>query len=320
VTPSRHVDVRIDLQRLRDNATEIRARVGVPVLAVVKADAYGHGASEVVEALAEVVDGYYVFSLVEALAADVRATGKPTLALNPDRVLDAEAFLANKVRPAVWDVDAARALRPARPAVCVDVGMQRFAVRSEDTLADVIDAGGVTEAFAHCSTIDEARHFRRVVKDVLDDPSQRRITMLHAAGSKLLDEPDARFDAVRPGAALYRGAARVSARLVEVRESRGPIGYSGWQSATGRHGVIIAGYSNGLKAGPCLVNGKLRRIAEVGMQSAFVEVGPNDKAGDLVTLLGDGLTAADVAIAWGTSAQEVMVRMGGMGVRRYTGG
>ena len=53
------------------------------------------------------------------------------------------------------------------------------------------------------------------------------------------------------------------------------------------------------------------------MQSAFVEVGPNDKPGDQVVLLGDELTAADVATAWGTGAQEVLVRMGGMGTRRY---
>jgi alanine racemase len=319
VTPSRHVDVRIDLQRLRANAADIRARVGVSVIAVVKADAYGHGAAEVVEALADVVDGYYVFSLAEALAADVRATGKPTLALNPDRVLDAEAFLANQVRPAVWDVDAARALRPARPAVCVDVGMQRFAAEPGEVLADVIDAGGITEAFAHCSTIGEARDFRNAITDVVGDARQRQLTKFHAAGSKLLDEPDARLDAVRPGLALYRGAARVTARLVEVRDSRGPIGYSGWTSTTGRHGVIVAGYSNGLRTGPCVVNGEARRVAEVGMQSAFVEVGPNDKPGDEVVLLGDDPSAADVAKAWGTSPQELLVRLCGMGRRRYHG-
>jgi alanine racemase len=53
------------------------------------------------------------------------------------------------------------------------------------------------------------------------------------------------------------------------------------------------------------------------MQTAFVEIGPADTTGDLVTLLGDSLTAEGVAAAWRTSAQEVLVRLCGAGVRRY---
>jgi alanine racemase len=45
------------------------------------------------------------------------------------------------------------------------------------------------------------------------------------------------------------------------------------------------------------------------MQSAFVETGPGDRLGDPVILLGDGLSEADVATAWGTSEHEVLVRM-----------
>ena len=54
------------------------------------------------------------------------------------------------------------------------------------------------------------------------------------------------------------------------------------------------------------------------MQSAFVELGPGDKAGDEVVLLGDGLTVYDVANAWGTTPHEALLRLANLGERRYT--
>jgi alanine racemase len=59
------------------------------------------------------------------------------------------------------------------------------------------------------------------------------------------------------------------------------------------------------------VNGQIRQILEVGMQSAFVELGPTDQRGDEVFLLSEqaGLDEQTVAKAWGTSQQEVLVRM-----------
>ena len=75
---------------------------------------------------------------------------------------------------------------------------------------------------------------------------------------------------------LYRGAVRTSARLVEARRSTGPVGYTGWRSETGHHGVIVAGYSNHLRAGPVIVNGRRQRITEIGMQSAYVTLHPDD--------------------------------------------
>ena len=84
-----------------------------------------------------------------------------------------------------------------------------------------------------------------------------------------------------------------------------------------RHGIILAGYSNGLRTGPCLVNGRLTRMIEVGMQSAYVEVGAGDHANDEVVILGDVLTEMELSAAWQVSPQEVLVRAGRMGKREY---
>ena len=301
----------IDLARVRANAEGVIALTDVPLLAVVKADAYGLGARAVARALADLVEGFCVLSLAEAARAGLWAlTGKPTIALGtPRAAMEPDDYLDQHVRPAVSGEDEALQLADADPVLSVDVGMQRFACPAEH-VEGVIRSGLVREAFTHATNAEHVERFLEIAGG--------RGLRLHAAGSGLLGAPRARLDAVRPGLALYQGAARVAARLIEVRASDGPIGYTGWRSATGRHGVILAGYSNGLRAGgPCAVNGRPRRIPEVGMQSAFVELGPADRVGDEVVLLGDGVTEAAVASAWRTTPHEALVRTCGLGERSY---
>ena len=309
MTPSSHVSVRVDLSVVRANCDRIAAEQRVPVIAVVKADAYGLGAIPVSRALAGQVDGFYVFDLAEAAAYELAATRKRTIVLRADS-LDPADYLAHRVQPAVWDVATATALRSAKPILSVDTGQQRFGVPAGDAAAidAVIKAGGITEAFAHAT---RPEHVAALIA-----ACRGKVAKLHAAATALLPEPESALDAVRPGLALYRGAARVTARLVEVRYSVGPAGYTGFRSA--RHGVILTGYSNGMKAGgPCLVNGRPARIPEVGMQSAFVELAPGDQVGDEVVLLGEGVTEADVAAAWQMTPHEALVRLAGMGRRTY---
>ena len=307
MTPSAHVNVQIDLARVRANVRAIAAKTGKPVIAVVKADAYGLGAARVAPAIADLVEAFYVFDLGEAVRYRLNdLTNRPTLALMGTSD-DPEDYLARNVRPIVWTKDRAAAFRSARPVLSVDTGQQRFGCPPEE-VEDVKRAGGCDEAMTHASTVAQAQ----LLYDLLGHRAK-----LHAAGTALLDEPAARFDAVRPGFALYRGAVRVSASLVDARDTRGPTGYSGFVSPTHRHGVILAGYSNGLRVGPCLVNGARRNILEVGMQSAFVELGPNDKTGGDVTMLGDDVTEEDVATAWSTSPHHALLQLAASGRRVY---
>jgi alanine racemase len=300
----------IDLARVRANCEDVARRCGVPVIAVVKADAYGLGAARVVAAIADVVEAFYVFDAAEAQAYEHLDIGKPTIALVGDSD-DADDYISRRIRPAVWTAERAKLLARARPVLSVDTGQQRFAC-PPDEIDAVLAAKTCDEAFTHASTLAQARQLRELTGG--------RVAKLHAAGTSLLDEPEARLDAVRPGVALYRGAVRVTAPLLEAHDTRGPTGYTGFVSPTGRHGVIYAGYSTGLRrGGPCLVNGERRRIPEVGMQTAFVELGPGDEVGDEVVLLGDEVTEHDVAEAWRTTPQEALLRLCGAGTRSYVG-
>src|SRR5207248_8327019 len=117
---SPQVSVTIDLERVRQNAREVAARAGVGVWATIKADAYGLGAAPVAAALADVVDGFCVFSLDEATAIELwRLTGKSAIGLGPPKALDPAPWIEAHVRPAVSNAEQARTLRAARPILCV---------------------------------------------------------------------------------------------------------------------------------------------------------------------------------------------------------
>jgi len=303
--------VRVDLDRIRRNVEDVRQRIGRSELhAVVKADAYGLGARRIARALRDLVDGFVVFYASEAADAGLPALGKPILSLGPT---DPEAGLVHGVRPTVWTVEQAAALRGARPVLSVDTGMQRFGCPPEQVEA-ALAAGGCAEAFTHATRVEAARELVKLLGG--------RGLRLHAAGSALLDEPEAHLDLVRPGLALYRGTVSVSAPLVEVHETRGPAGYTGFSAR--RHGVILAGYSNGLRPGPCLVAGVRCRIVEVGMQTAFVDLGDGGAVGARVTLLGPDeggsvrISEEDVAREWRCTPHEALTRLARMGHVEYS--
>ncbi len=304
--PSSRVSVAVNLSIVRGNAQRIAEQTRSPILAVVKSDAYGLGTQGVSRALADLVDGFCVFSLREAQTADLwRTAGKPILSIGPQEDFSAGEFIEAHVRPAVWTAEQARRFARAEPVLSVDTGMQRFTAGKAETDAMMREAR-FTEAFTHAVKMEQAVELAEMFGG--------KGMKLHAAGSALLNEPRARLDAVRPGIALYRGAVRVATRLLEARDSNRSAGYSGF--VTPRLGVIPCGYSSGLRKGLCVINGIRQAILEVGMQSAYVEAGESDRAGDEVILLGDGLTEAEVAGAWMTSEHQALLCLTGMGIRR----
>jgi len=304
------INKEVDLQRIVRNLRELRARTGRFVYAVLKANAYGCGAMAVGRALAEVTDGYYVFDLAEAVGAGLGAYGKPVIVMDhPWRGYSAEDYFDARARPIVHSVERARELKGCDPVLAVDTAMRRFGCPAGD-VDRALAEGGIREAMTHGVRLEEVRRLRELCGG--------RGLFLHAAATALMDDDEALMDAIRPGLALYRGALRVTARVVEARDlaAGSKAGYTQFDPSPngdgsgGRIGVILAGYSHGYKPGLCMIRGEKRRVFEVGMQSAYVELRTGEGAGELITLLGDNLTEADVAAGWQTSSQEVLVRLG----------
>ena len=302
-----HLNLTVDLNVIRQNVEAIASAVGVDVLAVVKADAYGLGMEAVVDTISDLVAGFCVFQAGEAVASNLAGrTGKRVLVLGPPESTDPDDYNFHHITPTVCDPAQARYLRTARPALCIDTGMQRFSCPPTDCHS-VLAAGICSEVFTHATN---ASHVQKLLEIVSDFKLTR-----HAAASGLLHDPNAVLDAVRPGLAMYRDAITISSRLVEIRTSHRPAGYSGF--VTPRHGVILAGYSHGLRKGPCLINGQVSRVLEVGMQSAFVEVDAHAEVGDDVILLDKKLTEYDLAQSWNCAPHEIFTSMSSSAVRTY---
>ncbi|MFT3784948.1 MAG: alanine racemase [Tepidisphaeraceae bacterium] len=299
----------VNLTRIRTNVEAIRARVGVKVIGVVKADAYGIGAVAVADAISDLVSGFYVFHSDEALDARLaEVSGKSTLCTVPGENDDVAFYLEHNIRPAVWTVERAARLARAKPVLSVDTGMQRFACAT-DQLDAVIQAGQITEAFTHAAKPEQATQ----LKDLLGGRGLR----LHAAASALIDVPGCQLDAVRPGLMMFDGAVRVTTPLIDARPTKGPLGYGGLTNPTGHHGVILVGYSHGLRNGPVLINGRRQQILEVGMQSAYVSLDPKDRIGNEVCLLGNELTPQTIGKAWNSTPHEALHRLASLGEKTY---
>ncbi|MBL4845302.1 MAG: alanine racemase [Planctomycetes bacterium] len=258
--------VELDLAAVRHNVTVARELAGVPLLAVVKANGYGHGAVDVARAaLAAGAKGLGVATAEEALelrAAGITGSIQILGSFLPDELagaVEARACLTlhepedlQRVRQA-----ARRAGRPLPVQVIVDVGMARHGVPLEEALP-LLEAASrdpgvhLTGLLTHlpCATapdlsLTRARlaRFRRLIASAAVSgvlPAQ-----VHAAASAALFRlPEARLNQVRAGIALLgldpaqclgepgarlRPALSLRAQVMRTRQvGKGvPVGYGG---------------------------------------------------------------------------------------------
>ena len=219
----------IHLDRLAANLQNIRARVGPEreIIAVVKADAYGHGAAGVYPTLRKQGIRSYAVAFWQEGAA-LRAAGAKTesillLADTPDG--DLPRLLEYDLTPTIFTVDMAekydalaRADGSVRPVqIKLDTGMHRLGFPAGE--AAVAPVGRVARmknlriagAFTHFSRADEPECSvtERELAAFLDTVGLLRavgidIPQIHACNSPgLLLWPDCYLDAVRPGDVLY---------------------------------------------------------------------------------------------------------------------
>jgi alanine racemase len=219
----------IDLDALAHNLGEVRRAVGdrVRVCAVVKADAYGHGAVPVARALlAHGAHSLAVACIDEARELRRAGLAAPILVLSGIEPHDAIAALELGLTAVIWDRAAMRAIGSALPAgkrlrvhLKIDTGMNRIGAALEElgTIADELrtlpfDVEGVMSHFA-CGEVPDHPSFsqqRLRFEDALGFLAERGIrpALRHMANSgAVFSDPATHYDLVRPGIALYGGAA-----------------------------------------------------------------------------------------------------------------
>lgn len=351
--------VDIDSDAIAENTRVLRRTLGpdVAVFGVVKANGYGHGLERAARAMvrggAERLVVATVGEALRARAAGVLAPIIVTGSTPPEQLGEA---LAADLELAAGDAPSLRAIaaqaeglgRTCAVHLSVDTGMHRLGFLPHEVLP-VLDALGDVPglrwegAFTHFACADEPEHpmntaqeqaFRTVIGTARE--AGWRFPTLHAGNSAAaLSRPQAHFDAVRSGLALYGisplpGVAlpsgmrpALSFRTMVLRVATlppgSPVSYSATYhtSATQRIATLGVGYADGLRRTPAwrevLING--RRAPVVGricMDYTMVDVTdcgpvrPGDEATLLGTQQGAALPADEVAEWLGTIPYEVI--------------
>lgn len=213
----------IDLDAIAHNTRTIKSHIGpsVRLMAVVKADGYNHGASEVARVMADNgADAFGVATLAEALQLREAGVEKPVLAWLWRPADDVTDALAAGVELGVPSLAHLRALIdasiPARVSLAVETGLHRsgldpVAWREAFALARDADHLTVTGLFTHLACADDPTQpvtdeqlaeFRRAI--AVGRELGLQLPINHAANSPAtVSRADSHFDQVRVGLALY---------------------------------------------------------------------------------------------------------------------
>lgn len=226
-----HVEVSLDT--ILQNANAIKSYTGSSIIAVVKADAYGHGAVQIAKHLDGQVDMFAVATVEEAVELRIERIVTPILILFPT-LLDhnvhfdlIEHIIDNKFTLTTDSLDSAKSLNRnsamvkmislgqtpnIRVHVDVNTGMNRSGINYKETnhllkQMNALPRLDVTGVFTHLATADQPdksfshqqlERFNSAIENVSDN------IIIHAANSAAtLAIPDSHFDAVRPGLSLY---------------------------------------------------------------------------------------------------------------------
>jgi len=365
-------EIRIDLTAIRDNVARLRAGTEAEVMAVVKADAYGHGMLPAARAaLAGGATWLGVCTLSEAL--DLRRAGltAPVLAwlLTPGLPLHEGVAAGVDLSAASLDLlgeivaAAGRAGAPARVHLKIDTGLARGGATVADWPA-LLEAAAKAQADGHLEVVGAWSHF--VYADAPGHPTiDRQLDAFrdglavaerlgvtpryrHIANSAAtLTRPDAHFDLVRPGIAVYglspvagdtfglRPAMTARARVMltkRVPAGQGvSYGHTYTTTAETTLAVVPLGYADGIpravsNKAPILLAGAHRTIAgRVCMDQVVLDCGDDPvAAGDVAVLFGPGddgePTADDWAAAADTINYEIVSRFGSLRVPRVHDG
>ena len=217
----------ISLSAIGHNIEEVRKRLapGVRLLAVIKADAYGHGAVRVGKYLEDRVDYFAVATLEEALELRENGIRLPILILgytSPSQYEDLVAFditqtIYSRETAELLDREAANQGKKAGIHIALDTGMTRIGFQVTEEDADVIAAIGrlphlkMEGLFTHFACADQKdktycsgqlEKFNRMVRML--EEREVEIPLKHVCNSAgIMEFDDFRYDMVRSGIVTY---------------------------------------------------------------------------------------------------------------------
>jgi alanine racemase len=357
--------VEIHWANLRHNVQEISRRAGArPILAVIKNNGYGMGVVNVAQLLEPQPEifGFAVVKFHEAMSLRDAGIAKPVLLMGPFDEENLEDAVARNIMPMVYtplgpalERIATKLGKPVPLHICMDTGIGRVGVPYYQAVPLVSDLAsrksvqiqGIMMTFAEDMDFDK-QQLRRFLETCASLEKQGiSLGRKHAASSfTLFQHPDAFFDMVRPGMAIYgvysenefrrtgvmdlRPALSLKARVVYVKKLRKgdsagynraylakddvwvatlPVGHAdGWPRAAAKGAKVRIGQS------------LYPVIASVSASHCLVEIGSEErvKAGETAIFFDDqpGSRPEDVSEACGASVYDLTMHLNALLPRR----
>jgi alanine racemase len=333
----------ISLSSLRHNLGIARSNAPhARIMAVVKANGYGHGMLRVAKAL-EAADGFAVLNLAEAVALREAGFTQEILLLEGFFSADELPLLArhglSTVIHAQWQIDAllqTPGTAPLQAWLKINSGMNRLGFQPAEALAALQSLqrlGAQVTLMTHFARADESDGIAEQLALFNSITHGLNLPRSLSNSAAVLNYPEAHADWVRPGIMLYgasplihrsapelglKPAMTLSSEIIAVRDipAGAGVGYGASFRAENamRIGTVACGYADGYprhapSGTPVLVDGlRSRVIGRVSMDMLTVDLSaiPGAKIGSTVTLWGEGLAVDEVAAAAGTISYELL--------------
>ena len=277
----------VDIGAIEHNLAEIKSKLNKDVLslAIVKADAYGHGAVGVSKAITDKVDYFGIAELNEAVELREAGVNKPILVLSYTSPYLYETLILNELTQTIFNYDdavelskaAVRLNKIARVHIAVDTGMSRIGffcnaesveiVKRINDLPNIYIEGIFSHyACADCEDKSTTERQTAIFKDFIKSLELRgiNIPIKHLCNSAGILTCDEMFNMVRIGIILYglypdefvndgsislMPAMKIVSHVIHVKEvpagSGVSYGHTYFTDKTTRIATVCIGYADG---------------------------------------------------------------------------
>lgn len=277
----------VDLDAIEHNLLQLQKKINPDVLslAIVKADAYGHGAVGVAKAVQDKVDYFGIAELGEAVELREAGVEKPILVLSYTSPYQYEELIKNELTQTIFNYDDAVALskaavklsKIARVHIAVDTGMSRIGFfcndESVETVKRINDLPNIyiEGIFSHYACADspdrsttdkQTEVFKNFIKEL--ENKGVNIPIKHLCNSAGLLTADSQFNMVRLGIVLYglypdecvkdgsldlKPAMKIVSHVIHVKEvpagSGVGYGHTYFTDKPTRIATVCIGYADG---------------------------------------------------------------------------
>ena len=340
----------IDLNALRENIVQIRRIAsGSKILAVIKADAYGHGMQEICAAVRNDVDGFAVATVNEGVKCRELQRHRPVVVLsefwNPSQLEVIEEFDLQPVVHSEFQVKWLREYtgKPITVWIKFDTGMNRLGVEGSSVKTIFDQLSGLQQIsqirlmshLANADVVDDSYTLQQLsLFNEISGQYSCEKSLANTAG--VMRWPDTHFDWVRPGLMLYgvspyplkeadqislKPVMQLQARLLSIKliEANKPVGYGGIYRTKkqSRIAMVGFGYGDGYprmvddRASVLINHQRAAVIGRISMDMITIDVSDIEGVypGQAVTLWGEGLCIEEVAEWAGTIPYELMCKV-----------